>query len=107
MGMRGVVVAVVILASAPPVFAAAKGPLDTEVCVAAKKKLEADVAESSKDVDVRATGVCMFYPQLITKAKAKAQYLTTCPAADEGGQLAAAQAEITANEEKMRGCGKK
>ena len=106
MVVRWVVVAAVILALAPPAFAAAKGPLETETCVAAKKKLDADVAASSKDVDVRATGVCMFYPQLITKAKAKVQYLSTCPAADEGGQLAAAQAEIAPNEEKMKACKK-
>ena len=103
---RWLCVSTVLLALAPPVFAAAKGPLETEPCVAAKKKLDADVAASSKDVDVRATGVCMFYPQLITKAKAKVQYLSACPAADEGGQLAAAQAEITANEEKMKACKK-
>ena len=86
--------------------AADKGPLETDACLKAKQKMDADFTASSKDVDVRATGVCMFYPQLISKAKAKVQYLTSCPAADEGGQLTAAQAEIVANEAKMRGCKK-
>jgi len=103
---RWLCVSTVFFALAPPAFAAAKGPLEAETCVVAKKKLDADVAASSNDVDVRATGVCMFYPQLITKAKAKVQYLSTCPAADEGGQLAAAQAEIAPNEEKMKACKK-
>lgn len=97
-------IAAVLFATAS--VAAEKGPLASQACVTAKQKMDADFAASSKDVDVRATGVCMFYPQLITKAKAKVQYLTSCPAADEGGQLAAAQADIAANEEKLRGCKK-
>ena len=94
----------IIVAGLSPALAAETGPLASTQCVDAKKKMDADFAASSKDVDVRATGVCMFYPQLITKAKAKVAYLTSCPAADGGGQLAAAQAEIAANQEKMKAC---
>ncbi len=103
---RWLFVAAMLPAAPSPLWAAETGPLGSDACVKAKQKLDADFAASSKDVDVRATGVCMFYPQLITKAKAKAAYYASCPAADEGGQLAAAQAEIAANEEKMGACKK-
>jgi hypothetical protein len=94
----------VVLAAAPA--HAAQSALDSPACAKAKQKLDADFEASSKDIDVRVAGVCMFYPQLITKAKAKVAYYTACPAADEGGMLADAKAEIAANEEKARGCKK-